>query len=96
MPNIIPATYTEKYGRAGSCGDEVAAALASYVKPDRKKVDVGRMTEVARANSVPMDRWVALNVGQKRMLLGNVLRRKIREGVCVTIGELVFNKQAAA
>jgi hypothetical protein len=96
MPNIIPDTYTEKYGRSGSCGDEVAEALAAYVKPDGKKVDVDRMTEVARANSVPMERWSSLNTGQKRMLLGNVLRRKIREGVRVTIGELVFNEPAAA
>ena len=44
------------------------------------------------SDGVAMASWAHLNAGQRRMLLGNVLRGRIRRGGTVHIGEQEFKE----
>src|SRR5574337_574450 len=62
-----------KYGKDGSCGDAVAAAL--------KDADLNSLIEFAGVEAgVDTSKYDHLNNGQKRMNIGNKLRTAVKKG----------------
>jgi len=101
--SIVPKNYKELYGKAGNCGDELAAALKEAVAHDAGKdgktpkgIDEKKMAAVAKANSIDMGRWSGLNIGQQRMNLGNVLRNRLKRGEFVQVGDDKWNEGSVA
>lgn len=97
--NVVNQAKKDEYGAAQSCGDDMAEAFSRHcrtVNPETKVdyLDMDKVREVAKANSVSLDRWYKLNIGQIRMNLGNVLRGKMRRGEKVVVGDKVWNKDA--
>jgi len=85
--------FMEKYGRSGTCSDDIATALSTYLTDNETgKTDPDKVQNVAEVNNVPVSNWSHLNAGQRRMLLGNVLRGKLRRGGIVRIGEQEFKE----
>lgn len=77
---IITAKYRDRYGRAGNCGDDVAAAFKEAM------ADGVSLDDVMAANGITSGRWAGLSAGQRRMNLSNVIRGKRRRGETVVIG----------
>lgn len=95
--SIVPDGFKAKYKAfGGSCGDEMAGVLADTVKTDKGKVDVTALEEVMAQNGIDTDRWSNLNIGQRRMNLGNVLRARVKRGESVAIGGENWNEEAEA
>ena len=93
MTDLMTNKFAKKYGRSGTCGDDVAKELASYLTDeDTGRLDEVHYQQVADNNSVAVNKWKSLNNGQRRMLLGNVLRGMIRRGGVVRIGDKVFQE----
>lgn len=98
--NVIPDSYRKTYGSTQSCGDDVALALTKFVMVETKGGKDGKTTirtcdetkleKVASDNGVDTGRWKHLNLGMKRMNLGNVLRGKRTKGEKVKIGSQTF------
>ncbi len=68
-----------RYGKEGNCGDEVAQALQG--------VSLEALTEFAAGQEVDVAKYDHLNPGQRRMNIGNQIRRLVKEGD-VTIDQL--------
>jgi len=84
--SIVSAKYRQRYRpHDDRCGDELANAISEAIcSPDEKgrmRVDMDKLRRLGEANGIDAERWSHLNVGQKRMCLGNVLRAKARKGV---------------
>jgi len=93
MPDVMTDKFMLKYGRSGNCGDDVAEALAMAVTDGTSgRFNEMKYRQVADDNMVAIDKWGHLNNGQRRMLLGNVLRGKIRRGGTVKINGGVFQE----
>lgn len=93
--SIVPTGFKDKYKAfGGSCGDEMAGVLAETVKGEKGKVDIAALEEVMAQNGIDTDRWSNLNVGQRRMNLGNVLRARVKRGESVTIGSEAWNEES--
>lgn len=91
--SIVPKRYKKKYAaHGGSCGDEMAGALKSAVAGEKGKTDVKALESVMAQNGLPKNSWSGLNIGQRRMNLGNVLRSRIKRGEEVTVGTEVWNE----
>ena len=91
MPDFMTKHFMEKYGRSGTCADDVSEALSLYlVDPETGKTDPEKIKSVADNNKISLSKWDHLNAGQRRMLLGNVLRGKIRRGGKVQIGDQIL------
>jgi hypothetical protein len=96
--NVVPEKYRQKYGKAQNCGDEMALALKEYVtvvgKNEKGKevelCDIDLLAEVALSNGLSLDPWDHLNIGMKRMNLGNVLRGRLNKGQRVQVGAQVW------
>jgi len=84
--NVIGQDYRKKYGKDQNCGDEVVAAFRSAVEGETEADRDDALRAVADANGQNYDRWSHLNIGMRRMNLGNVLRGMIKRGEAVTIG----------
>lgn len=82
-----------------TCGDPLSGRISEYVRVQEKVknragktvtmevVSAARIERIARANGCWDDRYAALNNGQKRMNVGNRLRKLERDGI-----ELVWPK----
>ncbi len=97
--NIVPNEYRERYGAEQTCADDVANALKAATSTttktakgkDKTVVDYTKLLEVGTQNGVDVEaRWGGLNIGMRRMNLGNVLRGKINNGEKVKIGKQTF------
>ena len=85
--------FMQKYGRSGTCCDDIATALSHFLTDDETgKTDPDKVASVANDNNVSVSKWAHLNAGQRRMLLGNVLRGKVRRGGTVRIGDQEFKE----
>lgn len=84
--NVIDKGYREKYGRDQNCGDQVVAAFKAAVGEGSEDQRDTELRKVADQNGIDYDRWSHLNIGMRRMNLGNVLRGMINRGEAVTIG----------
>ena len=85
--------FMDKYGRSGTCSDDLATALSYFLMDSvTGKTNPEKVATVAKDNGVAMASWAHLNAGQRRMLLGNVLRGRIRRGGTVHIGEQEFKE----
>ena len=93
--SIVPEGFKAQYkAHGGSCGDEMAGVFADTVKGEKGKIDVSKLEEVMAQNGIETDRWSNLNVGQRRMNLGNVLRAKAKRSEYVAIGSTEWNTDA--
>jgi len=105
--NVVPAKYRERYGKDQHTHDDperVGLDIAQImkdltdetVKDDKGKTRTGcsesALREIAEANGVDFGRWDDLNIGMKRMNLGNVLRGKYRRGEQVVLGDQTYQK----
>lgn len=91
--DFMTRKFMQKYGRSGTCSDEVAEALSAFLTdPETGRTDPEKMKSVAESNKVAVSKWNHLNAGQRRMLLGNVLRGIIRRGGVVRIGDKEFKE----
>ncbi len=89
--SIVPNVYKKRYGKAGNCGDEMAAVLTDATTDDKGKTVVSKLVDVMDANGIDTSRWENLNIGQRRMNLGNVLRARITRGEFVNVGDAEWN-----
>lgn len=95
--DVVPAHHKARYGASQSCNDDIAEALAAFVrvphptKPGKTVIDEALMRQVAEANEVDLDRWAHLNIGMVRMNLGNVLRGKVKRGENAIVGLSEWN-----
>jgi hypothetical protein len=91
MPDVMTKKFVDKYGRSGTCGDRLADLLATYlVDEETGRLDEAKFQKVSTDNHVGYKKWDHLNNGQRRMLLGNVLRGKLRRGATVLVGTEEF------
>ena len=91
MPDIMEKRFFDRYGRSGSCGDQVSELLTQYLRNEETgKTDMPKLEKVAKDNSINLKRWSHLNMGHLRMNLGNVLRGKARSGADVHIGDVTI------
>mgnify|MGYP003631689186 FL=1 len=96
MTDVMTKDFMQKYGRSGSCGDRLADAMRGYLVDDETgRTNYNNFVQLAKDNNVPSGKWDHLNRGQQRMLLGNVLRGKLRRGVDVIVGPLVIPAEPA-
>ncbi len=94
MPDIIEKKFFDRYGRSGSCGDQISEALSAFLPNETTgKTDMDKLRLVAKQNNVDLKRWSHLNMGHLRMNLGNVLRGRVRSGATVEIGPIVIEGQ---
>tara|TARA_R100000149_G_C5732904_1_gene50769 strand:+ start:49 stop:378 length:330 start_codon:yes stop_codon:yes gene_type:complete len=94
MADIIEKQFFDKYGRSGSCGDEISTVLSEFLRDEHTgKTNMKRLNQVADDNGIDLKRWSHLNMGHLRMNLGNVLRGKIRSGAKVIIGPAIIEGQ---
>lgn len=93
MPDVMTDKFAMKYGRSGSCGDELSEAVSNFLKnPSTGRMDPDKFRQLSEANSINPDKWRGLNNGQRRMMLGNVLRGMIRRGRPVKVGDIIFTR----
>ena len=91
--DFMTRKFMQKYGRSGTCSDNVAEALSAFLTdPETGKTDPEKVKSVAEDNKVPVKKWDPLHAGQSRMLLGNGLRGNIRRGGVVKIGGQEFKE----
>jgi hypothetical protein len=92
--SVVPDEYRSKYrtlkqegGTGQDCNDELAKFMtATFISENtvngrrERNLDVFALMEFANENGVESDRLPFVNNGQKRMIIGNVLRKKLRKG----------------
>ena len=92
--SIIKSKYKDRYkAKGGNCGDEIAGELQEYLvvlKGGKARVDEVKLEAVAKANDIWKDTYIVLNVGQRRMTIGNRLRARYAEGLQVDIGGVIL------
>lgn len=91
--SIVPAKYKEIYGKSGSKNDDLAIALRNFCNDDKGKVILDRLHRVMADNGIDTARWSGLNIGQRRMNTGNILRSRAKNGGRVVVGDVVFNEK---
>lgn len=88
--NIIKKKYREQYKQHGmSCGDLIADELKAYVTVSaggKQGVDPILLKKVAVDNNVWKDSYEGLNIGLRRMAIGNCLRKLYADGARLDIG----------
>lgn len=97
--SIVKPKYKAIYAETsipGTCGDDFAAAFKAFVTDEETgELDVDKLKQVARANKIDVNTvkfgttargWQ----GRMRMVIGNMLRGRVRKGFAVTIGSQVF------
>ena len=94
-PGIVPVAYRHKYelNGTGDNGDDLAYALGLYVRgtgSGRPKMNLDRLHSVATNNGLTIDKHSHLNPGHQRMIVSNILRRMLRNGVSVVIGDFTI------
>ena len=90
MADFITKKFMDRYGRSGSCNDELAKVLSSYLTDDETgRTDKEKLRDVCAKNEIDMSKWSHLNAGHVRMNLGNVLRGRLKKGQNVTVGNTV-------
>ena len=96
--NVVAEEYRKRYGSAQNCGDEMAAVFKDFVtsvdEAGKEFCDYRKLVEVADANKVDVERWGHLNIGMRRMNVGNVLRGKVKRGEKVVVGTRVWEAVA--
>jgi hypothetical protein len=94
--SVVKDKYRQKYKANGyHCGDEIAEELRLYVCQmvgNRLAVIAEKLREVAEKNLVWETRYEALNMGLRRMAIGNKLRARLEAGEPVDIGGCLFQK----
>jgi len=85
----------DKYGRSGSCNDRLSIELSNYLRdPITGKINEVFIQKVAMDNKIEISKWKHLRNGHRRMLLGNVLRAKLKRGERVIIGGSSFSNSS--
>ncbi len=88
MADFMEKTFMDRYGRSGSCRDQVYDIMKKFVTDETTgKTDFNKLELVAKANGVDLERWSHLNQGHLRMNFNNVLRGLLRRGVHVRVGD---------
>ena len=78
MPDVMTDRFARKYGRSGSCGDSLSEAITEFLtNPVTGRMDSDKFEDILRDNVINR-KWDSLNNGQRRMMLGNVLRGMLR------------------
>jgi hypothetical protein len=81
--SVVPTKYRERYGKAGNCGDDIAAELRQYLETENDQgkpvIDRAKLEKFAKKNDLWNAAYAALNNGQVRMNVGNRLRARIRK-----------------
>lgn len=93
--SIVPVRFKAKYAEHNdSNGDRVALALKAATttknKDGRDAVDLDALAKIAADNGIDMAAYSKLNVGMKRMNVGNRLRGMLKNEKPVTIGKQRF------
>lgn len=92
--NIVPIKYRLRYGSEQHCGDQMAQVLKQAVTAqDAEGKDFCSepvLIQIADQNGVDYTKWAHLNIGQRRMNLGNVLRGKLNRGQEVRVLETIW------
>lgn len=97
--SIVKGKYKAKYAEnegilKGSNGDDMAEALKTFTDSDGD-MNLDALRRVARDNKVEFGKYEHMkNNGQKRMIIGNILRGMIRRGVDVKVGTRTFKGEA--
>lgn len=79
--DVVPSQYRERYkATGGTTGDFVGVQLQKIGKDG-----LPALHAVMKENGIAADRWGALNPGQQRMNLSNVLRSRLFKGESITI-----------
>jgi hypothetical protein len=90
MPDVMTNKFAQKYGRSGTCGDSLSEAITKFLRdPDTGRMSTSRFEQILEDNAINRS-WYDLNNGQRRMMVGNVLRGMIRRGRVVTVGDHKF------
>lgn len=78
--SIVKRKYRKRYQPTNrSCGDELAKLVSAHIRDD-DVINEDRLVRFAKANDCWIDSYATLNVGQRRMNVGNRLRAKVRKG----------------
>lgn len=93
--SIVPVRFKAKYAEHNdSNGDRVALALKTATTTKnadgRTAVDLEALAKIAADNGIDMAAYAKLNVGMKRMNVGNRLRGMLKNEKPVTIGKQRF------
>ena len=86
--SIIKATYKRDHKP-----DAFATALREAIEGDDGLIDVNKLAAVAAENGLDFSKWQHLNVGQKRMNAGNILRARLKRGEPVTLNGKPWSAQ---
>jgi hypothetical protein len=78
--SVVPAKYKARYGKEQHCGDDTAVRLKKHLTGEDGKLDMTKLERFGRANECWKEEWASLNPGQRRMLMGVMLRKRIRQG----------------
>lgn len=89
--SIVPDHYKKLYGKEQNNGDELAQALKDHLTDKQGNCDVAALEACMIANGIEGGRWLHLNVGQRRMNFGNVLRGRLKNGEHVVVGSDEWN-----
>jgi len=82
--SVVPDAWKRRVGKAGNCGDQLAATLALALDPEDADWEEN-WAAICQANGIDPTRWAERNRGMRRMNLSNVLRGMARRGEKVTI-----------
>jgi hypothetical protein len=93
--SVVKQRYKERYRAQGDetcCGDDLSQIMreATTMRNDKGKdvCDPEMVELIGRDNGINVqERWGHLNVGMQRMNLGNVLRKKARDGEVIKIDQ---------
>lgn len=93
--SIVPVRFKAKYAEHNdSNGDRVALALKTATTTKnadgRTAVDLEALAKIAADNGIDMAAYAKLNVGMKRMNVGNRLRGMLKNEKPVVIGKQRF------
>lgn len=97
--SIVKGKYKAQYAEnegilKGSNGDDMAAALKTFTDNDGD-MNIDALRRVARDNKIEFAKYENMkNNGQKRMIVGNILRGMIRKGKDVKVGTQSFRGEA--
>lgn len=82
--SIVKKSYKRAYRPFHqTCGDDFAGLLRQHleiVTEEGKRIDPDRLERFAKANDCWVPSYAQLNVGQRRMNVGNRLRAKVAKG----------------
>lgn len=84
--SVVKAKYRKKYRPFKYCnGDDLAEQLREYLKVEDEetgedRLDTTKLREFAQANGCWVPAYGKLNVGMRRLNVGNRLRAKVRKG----------------